>query len=71
MANTIKIRLLTSVSGSDYSYAAGDVVDAPEHIGRDLVKANFATLVSGTAAPEFKSNIETATDKRQVTKRNK
>lgn len=67
----MKIRLLTSVSGSNYTYAAGDIVDVDESIGRDLVRANFATVVSGTPVPVFHTSAETATDKINPVKRKK
>lgn len=43
-ASTKKIRLLTSVAGSSYTYAAGEVVDAPTDIADDLVQAGHAVL---------------------------
>lgn len=42
MPETIKIRLLTSVSSTDYSYAAGEEVDAPKERALDLLKAGYA-----------------------------
>lgn len=39
-----KIRLLTSVAGTAYTYAAGEVVDAPTDIADDLVRAGHAVL---------------------------
>lgn len=56
MSKTIKIRMLTGVTASEYTYQAGEIVDAPEDRARDLLRANYATLVSTTA------DIETAAD---------
>lgn len=39
---TIHIRLLTSVAGTEYTYSAGQEVDAPEHIAVDLIQAGHA-----------------------------
>lgn len=43
--SNVKIRLLTSVAGGDYTYAAGDEVDAPEERAKDLVRAGHAEMV--------------------------
>lgn len=42
---TILIRLRTSVAGSDYTYAAGQEVHAPEYIASDLIRAGHADPV--------------------------
>lgn len=42
MAATKVIRLVTSVAGSAYTYAAGQVVDAPVEIADDLIQAGHA-----------------------------
>lgn len=43
---TIRIRLLTSVAGTEYTYAAGQEVDALEYIATDLIRAQHAVPVS-------------------------
>lgn len=42
----IAIRLVTSVVGGDYTYAAGQEVDAPDHIAADLIQAGHAVPVN-------------------------
>ncbi len=44
----MKIKILTSCAGLDFSYAAGETVDAPAGIGKDLIKAGFAEEVKPT-----------------------
>jgi hypothetical protein len=38
----MKIKLLVSVAGLDFSYAAGEIVDAPQHIAEDMLRAQYA-----------------------------
>ncbi len=38
----MKIRMLTSVAGTDYAYAGNAVVDAPEARARDLIRGGHA-----------------------------
>ena len=56
MEKTIKIRMTTSVAGTDYAYRADQVVDAPEDRAKDLLKA-------GHAIPENDSRAETPESK--------
>lgn len=48
--NTIHIRILISVVGNNFAYAARTEVHAPEHIARDLIAAGHATLIAVTPA---------------------
>ena len=43
---TIKIKLLDSVAGTDYSYGKGGTYDAPEDRAKDLIKGGLAIEVS-------------------------
>ncbi len=45
---TVRIRMLTSVAGNDYSYAAGQEVEAPKEIALDLIAAGHAVLLETT-----------------------
>lgn len=56
MEKTIKIRMTTSVAGTDYAYRANQVVDAPEHIAKDLLKGGHAVPENDSRAenPELK-----------------
>lgn len=46
MAKTIAIRLVTSVVGGDYTYAAGEeVTDCPEERALDLLQAGHAVPI--------------------------
>ena len=36
------IEMLTSVGGTEYTYAAGQIVDAPEAIAKDLIQGGHA-----------------------------
>lgn len=56
------IKMLTSVAGTNFSYASGEILDAPEEIGRELVRAGHAELV---AKPPV-SAAEKATSKQAV-----
>ena len=41
----MKVKILVSVAGQEFSYSAGDIVEVSEDQGRDLIKANYAELV--------------------------
>ena len=45
----MKIKILTSCGGLDFSYAEGETVDAKTEVAKDLIKAGFAEEVKGTA----------------------
>lgn len=38
----MKIKILTSCAGINFSYASGQIVDAPDKIAKDLIKAGHA-----------------------------
>jgi hypothetical protein len=44
--DTIKIRLRTSVASTSYTYAAGQEVNAPAEIAKDLIQAGHAEPVA-------------------------
>lgn len=46
----MKIRMLTSVAGTDYAYAGNAVVDAPESRARDLIRGGHAVPVEDEIA---------------------
>jgi hypothetical protein len=48
----MKIKLLVSVAGLDFSYAAGEIVDAPQHIAEDMLRAQYAVPVEGESEDE-------------------
>jgi len=56
----MKIKLNTSVVGGDYTYAAGEEVDAPEERAKDLVKAGHAEIVEQSSGAK---SAEKATSK--------
>ena len=41
----MKIKMLTSCSGNDYSFRIGETVDAKDEIAADLIDAGFAEEV--------------------------
>lgn len=49
MANTLKIRILESVAGTDFNYGKGFEGEVPEHIARDLLKAGHAETLGGSS----------------------
>ena len=50
----MKIKILTSCSGLDFSYAEGEKVDAKADIAKDLIKAGYAEEIKVTAKKEAK-----------------
>ncbi len=38
----MKIKILTSCAGLNFSYTMGETVDASPFVGRDLIKAGYA-----------------------------
>jgi hypothetical protein len=38
----MKIKILTSCAGINFSYASGQIVDVPDKIAKDLIKAGHA-----------------------------
>ena len=59
----MKIKILTSCSGLDFSYAEGETVDAKTEVAKDLIKAGFAEeLKGGSAARKSKAKDEDDAD---------
>ena len=52
----MNIRILTSCSGLDFSYAEGETVDAKADIAKDLIKAGYAEDIKSSA--RTKKNAE-------------
>lgn len=38
----MRIKILTSCAGVSFSYASGQIIDAPDKIAKDLIKAGHA-----------------------------
>jgi hypothetical protein len=47
----MKIKILISCSGNDFSYAPGRVIDADDAIAADLIAAGYAEEVLPESAP--------------------
>lgn len=62
-ATTKKIRLLTSVAGTSYIYAAGQIVDAPLEIADDLLQAGHAVLEGQTPSDRAEKAVSPAAAK--------
>ena len=45
----MNIKILTSCSGLDFSYAEGETVDAKAEIAKDLIKAGYAEEIKTAA----------------------
>lgn len=54
----MKIKILTSCSGLDFSYGEGDIVDAKPDIGKDLIKAGYAEEVKAATKRDTKKKSE-------------
>lgn len=50
----MKIKILVSCSGLNFSYAEGDSVDVTAELGKDLVKAGYAEEVKTTSKRDIK-----------------
>lgn len=48
----VKIRLINSVVGTDFSYAGGSEVECSEERAKDLIRGNHAVLVCGVVKPQ-------------------
>lgn len=48
----MKIKLLVSVVGNDFSYGKGQVVDCSEERAKDLIRGGHAVLLGGVAKPQ-------------------
>ena len=51
----MNIKILTSCSGLDFSYAEGETVDAKAEIAKDLIKAGYAEEIKAAAKPRAKA----------------
>ncbi|MGM9938019.1 MAG: hypothetical protein ACI38A_11805 [Candidatus Ornithomonoglobus sp.] len=54
----MKIKILTSCSGLDFSYAEGDIVEVKTEIGKDLIKAGYAEEIKGITKRDTKKKPE-------------
>lgn len=50
--------MTVSVAGIDFSYAAGEVVDAPQHIAEDMLQAGYAKTWWGSNLAEEESKTQ-------------
>jgi hypothetical protein len=48
----VKIRLINSVVGTDFSYQMGSEVKCSEERAKDLIRGNHAVLVGGVVKPQ-------------------
>lgn len=48
----MKIQILTSCVGNDFSYGKGQIVDCSEERAKDLIRGGHAALLSGVAKPQ-------------------
>lgn len=48
----VKIRLLNSVVGNNFSYGKGKEVECSEERAKDLIRGNHAVLVGGVVKPQ-------------------
>ena len=56
----MNIKILTSCSGLDFSYAKGETVDAKSEIAKDLLKAGYAEEIKTTARTKNKAESDDA-----------
>ena len=56
----MNIRILTSCSGLDFSYAEGETVDAKADIAKDLIKAGYAEEIKSSARTKKKAESDAA-----------
>lgn len=56
----MNIKILTSCSGLDFSYAEGETVDAKADIAKDLVKAGYAEEIKTAARTKKKAEPDNA-----------
>lgn len=57
----MKIRILKSCSGINFSYTQDEIVDVDERIGKDLVGCKFAEKIS-SAKPTVRKEQKAETD---------
>jgi hypothetical protein len=48
----VKIRLINSVVGTDFSYGQGTEVECSEDRAKDLIRGNHAVLLGGVVKPQ-------------------
>ena len=56
----MNIKILTSCSGLDFSYAEGETVDVKAEIAKDLIKAGYAEEVKPSARTKKKAESDDA-----------
>ena len=56
----MNIKILTSCSGLDFSYAEGETVDATADIAKDLISAGYAEEIKAAARTKKKAELENA-----------
>ncbi len=54
----MNIKILTSCSGLDFSYAEGETVDVKPEIARDLIKAGYAEEIKTATKRDTKKKPE-------------
>ena len=54
----MKIQILVSCAGLDFSFAVGEIAEVSAELGKDLIKAGYAEELK--AAPTKKPKAETA-----------
>ena len=54
----MKIKILTSCSGLDFSYGEGDMVDAKPDIAKDLIKVGYAEEIKTATKRDTKKKPE-------------
>ena len=56
----MNIKILTSCSGLDFSYAEGETVDANAETAKDLIKAGYAEEIKTAARTKKKAEPDNA-----------
>ena len=56
----MNIKILTSCSGLDFSYAEGETVDAKADIAKDLIDAGYAEEIKTSARSKKKAEPDNA-----------
>jgi len=64
MEKTVKIRLFSSVAGTNYAFGKGEI-DVPEHIARELVKAGHAEYVGQKPSDRAENALSPKAQKRE------
>lgn len=58
----MKIKILKSCSGYNFSFKQGDVVNVNNYIGKDLIGCGFADEVKATTKKKAKTESEPETE---------